>query len=641
MCGIAGLILVPACNIRSELIRSLSERLEHRGPDDFGWLSLRKGEVKSHRKIKRDFIADAVLVHRRLSILDLTSAGWQPMASQEGRYHIVFNGEIYNYLELQRELKSIGYRFRSRSDTEVLLAAYAQWGAGALSRLVGMFAFAILDLETRKLFLARDVFGIKPLYYTYWQDGFAFASEIKPLLELPGVHRRINPQRLYDYLRFGITDQGGETLIGDIKQLPAAHFMEVPLDHPQGGYPSRYWEIDFSQRTELSFNEAANRLRELFLESVGLHLRSDVPVGAALSGGIDSSSIVMAMRHLEPDVDIHTFSYIADDPKISEERWVDLVGRTANATVHKVKLSPNDLMADLDALVDSQEQAFGSTNIYAQREVFRQAREVGIKVMLDGQGADELLGGYHYYIAARLASLLRQGQWTEAGRLVHGASKLPGAGMLQLWCRAMDFLVPSKLQAPMRRMIKKDLVPPWLNLEWFQAHDVEMKSVSYTTRKEILRESLHHDLTDLSLPQLLRYEDRNSMAFSIESRVPFLTPKLASFILSLPEEYLIAPNSTTKAVFRQAMRGIVPDVILDRGDKIGFATPEKDWLFALRPWVERVLASKTPADMPALDFSAMRQEWNWILGGRRSFDWRVWRWVNVILWAEKFHVSVN
>jgi len=586
-------------------------------------------------------VADAVLVHRRLSILDLTSAGWQPMGTGDGRYYIVFNGEIYNYVELRHELKSLGHRFHSRSDTEVLLAAYAQWGRRALNRLVGMFAFAILDIETRKLFLARDFFGIKPLYYTYWRDGFAFASEIKVLLELPGVNRDINPQRLYDYLRFGITDHGGETMIGDIKQLSAAHCMEVPLDTLEAARPTRYWQVDLHQRAKLSFDEAAHRLQELFLKSVRLHLRSDVPVGAALSGGIDSSSIVMAMRHLEPDIDIHAFSYVADDSAISEERWADLVGQTAKITVHKVRSNPDELIADLDALIDLQGEAFGSTSIYAQRRVFREAHEAGIKVMLDGQGADELLGGYHYYISARLASLLRQGQWSNLASFARRASTLPGLGMFQLWLRAMDYLMPSSLQVPMRRLVKKDLVPSWLNLKWFQEHGVEIRSPSYESDNETLRDSLYRDLAKFSLPSLLRYEDRNSMAFSIESRVPFLTPELVSFIFSLPEEYIIAPDGTTKAVFRQAMRGIVPGPILDRGDKIGFATPEKQWLLKLRPWVERVLSSKAAVQIHALDLKALSEEWQWILEGRRSFDWRVWRWVNLILWAEKFQVSVH
>ena len=201
--------------------------------------------------------------------------------------------------------------------------------------------------------------------------------------------------------------------------------------------------------------------------------------------------------------------------------------------------------------------------------------------------------------------------------------------------------MPPSLQGPLRRLIKKDLAPSWFNPKWIEEHGIETTSPSYTGRKEVLRESLYRDLTEFSLPHLLRYEDRNSMAFSIESRLPFLTPKLANFIFSLSEEYIIAPDGTTKAVFRKAMRGIVPDSILDRRDKIGFATPEKHWLIKLRPWVDRVLTSETARQIQVIQLKAVQREWEAILDDRISFDWRVWRWLNIILWAEKFHVTVH
>ncbi len=641
MCGIAGLVLVPPGPIKSEQVRSLLQDLEHRGPDDSGWLSLRQAKICTGREITDDFVADAMLVHRRLSILDLSEAGWQPMGTPDGRYWVVFNGEIYNYLELRVELEALGHRFRSRSDTEVLLAAYAEWGSQALTRLVGMFAFVILDVHQRKLFLARDFFGIKPLYYTYWRDGFAFASEIKPVLELPGVSRRVNPQRLYDYLCSGVTDHGGETLFAHIKQLPAAHYMEISLDKPHAAQPLRYWQIDLNQKVEISFDEAADRLRDLFLESVRLHLRSDVPVGAALSGGIDSSSIVMAMRHVDRSLSIHTFSYIADDPTINEERWVDIVSGGANGVVYKVRATSEELIADLDHLVAAQGESFGSTSMYAHFRIFRRAREAGIKVMLDGQGADEMLAGYPTYIVSRLRSLLRQGQWTEAVRFSRNASKLPGVGFLWFDPGVIGFLIPSNLKASLRRWMKRDLAQSWVNFKWFQERGVETGSLSHRNGREVLRENLYQTLVETSLPSLLRYEDRNSMAFSIESRVPFLTPTLASFIFSLPEEYLISPNGTSKAVFRKAMRSIVPDAILDRKDKIGFQTPEKDWLFKLHPWVERVLTSQTAMAIPAINFNEVKREWERLVQGYRPFDSDVWRWLNMILWAQKFAVRIE
>jgi asparagine synthase (glutamine-hydrolysing) len=648
MCGIAGLILTPPGPVKKEQVLSLLNRLQHRGPDDSGFFYHHNGKVRLDRAVDEDFIADAVLLHRRLSILDLSTAGWQPMGTRDGRYYVVFNGEIYNYVELRNELERSGYTFRSRSDTEVLLTAYARWGEAALNRFVGMFAFAILDLQDRILFLARDFFGIKPLYYADWTGGFAFASELKAILELPGVSRRAHPQRLYDYLRFGITDHGEETLFLDIRQVPAGHYLKISLDAPREAQPTRYWNLDAAERSECSFDEAACRLRDLFLENVLLHLRSDVPIGAALSGGIDSSSIVMAMRHLEPNLDIHAFSYVADESKLSEEPWVDMVCKAARAKVHKVKPTFSESISDLGHLVSIQEEPFGSTSIYAQRRVFRAAREAGIKVMLDGQGADEILGGYHYYIAARFASLLTQREWSDAIRLLFKASKVTDMGLLPLAIRAADFLIPARFQEPLRALIHKEFSPAWIDTGWLSRSGVQQRvpssaDASFTNgnARELLRAALYETLTHTSLPHLLRYEDRNSMGVSIESRVPFLSPALVQFALGLPEKYVVASDGNTKAVFRKAMRGIVPDAVLDRRDKVGFVTPEKRWLLDLRPWVERVLACEVATQIQAFNWKELRREWQRIVEGRRPFDARVWRWLNTVLWAEKFEVVIH
>jgi asparagine synthase (glutamine-hydrolysing) len=648
MCGIGGIILASPGLIKRERVQRLLDHLEHRGPDDSGVLCYRNGQISLQRVIDRDFIGDAVLVHRRLSILDLSAAGRQPMGTRDGRYHIVFNGEIYNYLEIRNELEQRGHTFRSRSDTEVLLAAYANWGEKALTRLIGMFALAVLDIRDRTLFLARDFFGIKPLYYTQCGDGFGFASEIKAMLQLPGVSRRVHPQRFYDYLRFGITDHAEETLFLDIHQVPAGHYLKISLDSSHAARPVRYWSLDLSKKSDLSFDEAAYRVRDLFLESVRLHLRSDVPVGAALSGGVDSSSIVMAMRHLEPTLNIHVFSYVADDLTLSEERWVDIIGQSANATVHKVRPDVNELVSDLDDLVELQEEAFASTSIYAQKRIFQQARKAGIKVMLDGQGADEMLGGYHYFVAARLGSLLRAGRWSDASQLLLKASGTPGLSIAWLGLRTADVLMPSCLQAFLRALVKREFNPRWMNMRWFDQHDVKQGIPSLTNGnaaagdpKDLLTLSLYDSLMHSSLPHLLRYEDRNSMSFSIESRVPFLTPTLVQFLLALPEEYIVASDGTTKAVFRKAMRGIVPDAILDRRDKIGFETPEKQWLFGERAWVEGVLTSEAAMQVQALDWNVVQREWQSILRGRQRFDSRVWRWLNTVLWAQKFAVVTD
>jgi asparagine synthase (glutamine-hydrolysing) len=640
MCGIAGMVwaepAVPrAC--AADVLRLLA----HRGPDDHGWLLLTPQGVHRGRGDPGNVCAEAALLHRRLSILDLSDAGWQPMSTPDGRYHIVYNGEIYNYVELRRQLEGLGHVFRSRSDTEVLLAAYARWSRQALGRLLGMFAFAVLDSRARTLFLARDFFGIKPLYYTQLPGGFAFASEIKALLDLPGLKRAVNPHRLYDYLRFGLTDHGSQTLFAAVRQLPAAHCLEVALDRPGEARPVRYWQVDLNDRLDLSLDEASRRLRELFVENVRLHLRSDVPVGAALSGGIDSSAIVTAMRHLEPRLDLHAFSYVADDAAVSEERWIDTAAAAARAVVHKVQPAAADMVADLDRLVYQQDEPFGSTSIYAQDRVFRLAREAGVTVMLDGQGADELLGGYRPYLAARLASLLRQGRLGRAYGFVRRAARLPGSGgWKRLLAHAGSLALPPCLKGWALRLAGRGRLPAWLNGTWLASHGVRARPRrAAPAAAEVLRQELRQSVVETSLPMLLRYEDRNSMAHSIESRVPFLTVPLVDFVLRLPEEHLIGRDGTSKNVFRLAMRGLVPDAVLDRKDKIGFATPEQRWLGVLGPWVDKTLRSDAAHQIPALHAAEMRREWQEIQEGRQPFDFRVWRWVNLIRWAERFAVT--
>ena len=328
-----------------------------------------------------------------------------------------------------------------------------------------------------------------------------------------------------------------------------------------------------------------------------------------------------------------------------------LVAQSAGACLHTVRPRPEELVADLDELIASQDEPFSSTSIYAQRRVFQLAHEAGIKVMLDGQGADELLGGYRPFLAARLASLLGRGQWVEAAAFARRASKLPEAGGWRSVLRAIGLLLPASLRDRFRGLVGEELVPDWLNGVWFAERGVAPRSL-HTRRaqaggpvarcgrsRHVLGEQLFQALTETSLPMLLRYEDRNSMAFSIESRVPFLTPALVNFILSLPESYLIGSDGLGKAVFRRAMRGLVPDAVLDRRDKIGFATPEQRWLATLEPWVQRVLDSNAAGRIPALNLRVVKREWQAVLDGRKRFDFRVWRWVNLIRWVDRFGVS--
>jgi asparagine synthase (glutamine-hydrolysing) len=640
MCGLAGIIASESNGWAASSGQAMLDRLYHRGPDDHGWLAYSPGEGPLlGQGVVAQRPAEVLLLHRRLSILDLSEAGRQPMASADRRYWIVYNGEIYNYLELREELARLGAEFRTGTDTEVLLAALIRWGTAALPRLIGMFAFALLDTVGRTLMLARDFFGIKPLYYCTTSSGFGFASEIKALLEIRGLKRRINPQVLYTYLRYGVTDHQAETFLEDIQQLLPAHFLVLPLDAPSSAQPQPYWRLDLKDPTDLPFDQAARRLREMFLDSVRLHLRSDVPVGTALSGGIDSSAIVTAVRKVGQAVDFHSFSFLADDPVLDEERWVDTVASVADTTVHKVRITPGELAADFDRLIAAQDEPFQSTSVYAQYRVFQLAREAGVKVLLDGQGADEMIAGYVMYLASRLSSLFYGGRFLKAARFFWQVGKLPGVSARQMLLFAGGSLLPEWLKRPARWFVSEELFPRWMKREWFLKRGVTPQAPCEPQAARSLRTLLLESFRETSLPRLLRYEDRNSMAFSIESRVPFLTPQLVEFVFSLPDSYLISDNATSKHVFRAAMRGIVPDAILDRRDKIGFVAPDKAWLAAPSLWVERIFKSETLRAIPALVPDTIQEQCQRVFAGQRPFDWCVWRWLNLIRWSELLEIQ--
>ena len=644
MCGLCGIIWrepgVMTANQGERILSSLAPR----GPDDQGAIYFGDGTfLRVDRPVDATAVK-AVLLHRRLSILDLSRAGWQPMESPDGRHELVFNGEIYNYLELRDELAERGYGpFRSGGDTAVLLAAYRCWGTGVLDRLNGMFAFAVLDRQEEKIFVARDPFGIKPLYFASWRHGHAFASEIKALLQLPGVSREIDPQRAYDYLHHNVTDFGSASMFASVAQIPAGHHMTFDLKRANDlPVPVRYWHPRPNPRPEHNFEDASERVRELILEGVRLHMRSDVPVATALSGGIDSSVIACTVRHLFPDAEIHAVSYLAEDPELSEERWIRQAADRARVILHTVRATPADLLNDLDDLVRIQEEPFVSTSIYAQYCVFREARQQGIKVMLSGQGADEMFGGYKLFIAARLATLLRRGQWIRASRFVRRLQGHPVAGSaVRQFIYALGMVLPERMVTQLMGIGGRDAAPSWLEATWFDERGVR-RAVHrwHAESSDVLAEMLSRARAETSLPMLLRYEDRNSMAFSVESRVPFLSRPLAEFVQSLPESFLIDEQGTTKAILRHAMRGIVPDEILDRQDKVAFATPERDWLIRLRPWVDSVLSGDEVEEIPFLRTEQLRRQWDAVLRGDRDANYKVvWRCLNLIRWMQDQQVT--
>lgn len=634
MCGILGqFTFQPASALKALVISALS-MLHHRGPDDRGY--------DLHQ------VADGILAlgHTRLSIIDLSTGGHQPMHTPDGRWIIVFNGEIYNYRELRKELQLLGRNFSTDSDTEVLLSCWVEWRQDCLPRLRGMFAFVVYDTQTHILTCVRDAFGIKPLFFHTDQRHFSFASELPALLALLPDKPELNAQQVYDYLVMGYYDHDVETFHQGVYQLAAGHILTLDLvADPLEPKIVRWWWPSIIERTDLSFADATDQLRTMFLDSVRLHLRSDVALGAALSGGIDSSAVVCAMRHLEPDMPIHTFSYVARGSNVDEEMWVDQVNHHVGAIAHKVIVSPHELADDLVDMVRSQGEPFGSTSIYAQYRVFKLVRENGITVTLDGQGADELLAGYHGYPGQRLRSLLERGQFIELLRLLERWGQWPGRSRNEALRSLLAPYIPYKLRGLALKLIGRDPVPSWLNVDAFRQHGTffgrRLSMDTFTqsnsdARGRRLVQMLRSQLTEYGLNALLRHGDRNSMRWSVESRVPFLTTDMAEFLLSLPEHYLLSREGETKHIFRAAMRGIVPDTILDRRDKIGFQTPELDWFKELGDQVFKWL--DVVDELPMLNAIQCRQEIKQILDGKKRFTWQIWRLINFCRWYYFFRM---
>lgn len=560
--------------------------VSHRGPDGRGW---------------REFQSAAgpvALGHRRLSIIDLDERAAQPMSVRDERFWITFNGEIYNFIELRAELERAGEAFYTTSDTEILLRAYVLWGEAMLDRLLGMFAFVIYDAKEQHLFAARDRFGMKPLYYLLSPNGLAFASEIKQLANLVGFSRKINLARSYDYLSAGWTDHTEETLFADVRQLRGGQCVTVALNRgPIRRLPVRRWYALPRQPAQtIREDQAATKFRLLFEEAVNIHLRSDVRVGSCLSGGLDSSSIVVVMdrimRRAGAPQPIHTVSACYDDQAIDERRYVEMVVAATRTEPHYIYPTAARVFGDAEKIAWHQDEPHYNTSMYAQWCVFEAAKLHGIKVMLDGQGADEQLGGYHYYFAIHGGALMRRRRYADVARMLLERKSWHGVSLARqfLELRGRPRL-PAFLRA-LRRPPRPAAGAGWLDGALSQAAAAD----GGTYQSALMRDNLGTvddlgrlalvEIMSASLPKLLRYEDRNSMAHSIEARLPFLDHRLVEFTLGLWDQHKIV-GGDTKRVLRRAMNGDLPEGVRQRRDKIGFATPQNEWFRGqLRPLIE-------------------------------------------------------
>ncbi len=551
MCGIAGELRFDGSPSDGAITKDMCDAQLHRGPDDAGYYT--GGPVS--------------LGIRRLSIIDLRK-GLYPLTNEEGTIRFVFNGEIYGFYSLRRELEELGHRFRSNTDAEIVVHGYEEWGPSCLGKLNGMFAFALWDEPKQLLWIARDHLGIKPLYYYRNENFFTFASEIKPILKHPDVCWRPNERLITEYLNSGWTGDGEEpTFFEGINRLAPGHHLSI---QPNGGFSLKeYWAPEVSRELDgKATSEEIETTRRLFLEGIALHLVSDVPVGTCLSGGIDSSSVVCSVKKVHPQGSVSTgqrikaFSAVFPGDPVDELQFAKTVCDHTGAEQNFVTPTAEEFWKDMTMLVRCQEEPFISTSVYAQWRVMKLAKERGVTVMLDGQGGDEILVGYFPYYINYLLDLVRH----------HKFSKAFAEGV-----RSHD-LTSAIMTTYIRSLVKGSLLR-------FKLRIGGKSGTSTTSHPTVpfsdLAARLELDVRTTSLPSLLRYEDKNSMWHSIEARVPFLHRPFLEYVASLPLDRKLH-DGWTKYIFRLAMSGILPQRIALRRSKIGFETPEKKWMQELQ-----------------------------------------------------------
>jgi asparagine synthase (glutamine-hydrolysing) len=613
MCGIAGY-----CNLESgneNLLKAMNAAQAHRGPDGDGYYV--DGPVG--------------LAQLRLAIID-REHGVQPLYNKDRSLVIVYNGEVYNYLELRKELEAEGYEFATQSDTEVVLQAYAAWGTAAFDRLNGMFALAIHDKKADKLVLARDHFGIKPLYMARpAKDQLLFASEIKPLLETGLIEKKPNERAIYRYLRFRIHEDSSETFFEGVTKLMPGEVLEITKD---GEKLSSYTTLKANLKRLAEENrpydaEATAEYKKRLFESVKARLQSEVPVGTSFSGGLDSSTVVAVINQLMQEDKAstksvgtrqNTFSAIFPGSQNDEEKYVDsLLEKVGNTvTAHKIKPDADAFVKDLEDFIRTQEEPLISTGPYAQYKVMQEATN-HVTVLLDGQGADETMAGYIPYYFVYLKQLKARGEW---GKLI--GELLSGSDIFLRFARVnLRERILRKTPVRVGQLINRDF-------------SKKFADEKFTVTPDNLKLRLIEDTFSNSLPSLLRYEDKNTMRFSLEGRVPFLDKDVLKFLFALDDESIIK-GGWNKRILRDATEGLLPPMINRRRNKIGFTTPEHEWFMRLKNRFYGIFLSEEFVNRPYWDAQAVAEAFEGFIKGKNdSNSLLFWRFLNVELWLREF-----
>jgi len=604
MCGICGFNWID-----KELLAEMNLSLKHRGPDD-------EGEY---------FDKGLSIGHRRLSILDLSKNAKGPMFYDKKNLVLTYNGEIYNYIELREELINKGYIFNSTSDTEVILAAYKEWGTECLNKFNGMWSFCLFDKKKKILFLSRDRFGIKPLYFYNNGEKFIFASEIKAILKVD-IPRFPNDLLIYDYLMFNNVDHTNETFFKGINKLPKAHYGIYNLKTNKF-LIKKYWsltDLGTKNKTDTKY------IKELFIDAVKLRLRSDVPVGSCLSGGLDSSSIICILSNSLKYDNLYTFSAVHPKYKeIDESKFMNILIRNVKVKPRFVVPDPKEALKDLNDLIYYQEEPFPGPAIYSQYKVMELAHDNKLKVLLDGQGGDELFAGYTYFFSYYFIELLKKGKFLTFLKEISSYCKIHKSMYSIL---ALFYLIfPNYIK--LLYTIKRN---PFINKSFFSKYKRKSNFINDVHDSSNLNDSLLKHI-EYKLEHLLKWEDRNSMRFSIETRLPFLDYRFVEYAFSLCSKLKIK-NGVSKHIFRDAMVSILPKEIYNRQDKKGFETPEVWWLKDknFSRYVHNILESKSFKSRYYFDSKKVNKLYKKFINGESRLARPIWKCVFLELWLRKF-----
>lgn len=666
MCGLSGMIAVePRCSVQT-LVR-MNDLIRHRGPDDEGyalfgnaristlggsetpapvWESQVENRPQAHWQTAVGTKVQVGFGHRRLSILDLSPHGHQPACDASRRYWLIYNGEIYNFRELRAELETAGWRFETRTDTEVVLKAYLAWGAECFQRFVGMWALAIYDAESRELMLCRDRFGIKPLYYWISPDNILyFASEIKQFTACEGWAAQLNKPMAWDYLRYSLNDHTEETMFAGVYRILPGHYFKGSVSghglRPGASLPLTKWYVLQPGQFRGSFDDATAEFNDRFERAIDQHLLADVPVGVALSGGLDSSVITCCvskqLREAGSGVRLDSFSSCSSNPQYDERPWIDEVTRACGTKSHCLYVSGQRVFEDTADLVWTQDEPYQSQSTLLGHHVFREARRAGVSVLLNGQGADEYLSCYGQYANLRLRRDLRSLRLMRVLKERSGSRQIVSAVLSEL----RDRLPRIAHGGLMARLARDEPLESVITGACWSDPEIRHPYLRLDYQKSSAHRISHYQLMHDPLQRYLRWEDRNSMSSSIEARVPFLDHRLVELAHSLPLEYLDAPGRS-KHLLVESMGSMLPAKVRNRQNKMGFATPERDWFMTefRNEFIDLFLQNVEHAQS-WIDKAAGLQFLRDMQSGRTPFDQSYWRIILFCIWMRRFGVSIS